>query len=64
LQGRGSATRDEQIAAVYGASQFESFYLGPDPQTERFTQRIELLQFKSKSDKNDASPFTFISDHA
>ena len=31
LQGRGSATRDEAIAAAYVASQFQSFGLVPAP---------------------------------
>jgi aminopeptidase YwaD len=42
LQGRGSATRDEQIAATYIASQFESFGLKPLPNTAGYVQPIEL----------------------
>ncbi len=44
LQGRGSATRDEQIAAIYVGSQFETFHLQPDPQTRSFTQGIGFVQ--------------------
>ncbi len=42
LQGRGSATRDEQIAAIYIASQFESFGLKPASNTPGFIQPVEL----------------------
>ena len=43
LQGRGSATHDEQIAAIYVASQFEAFHLKADPKTGLFTQQIEMV---------------------
>lgn len=46
LQGRGSATRDEQIAAVYVGSQFESFHLAPAPGSKSFVQKIDLTQPK------------------
>jgi len=42
LQGRGSATRDEQIAATYIASQFESFGLKTAPNTPGYVQAVEL----------------------
>ena len=42
LQGRGSATRDEQIAATYIGSQFESFGLKPAPNTAGYVQAVEL----------------------
>ena len=42
LQERGSATRDEQIAATYIGSQFESFGLKPAPNTVGYLQAIEL----------------------
>ena len=38
LQGRGSATRDEAIAAGYVASQFEGYGLKPAPGLKGFTQ--------------------------
>ncbi|WP_295708958.1 M20/M25/M40 family metallo-hydrolase [uncultured Brevundimonas sp.] len=38
LQGRGSATRDEAIAAAYMASQFEGFGLTPPPGMTSFFQ--------------------------
>ena len=44
LQGRGSATRDEQIAAVYIASQFEAFHLTPAPGMQGFLQQVKLTQ--------------------
>jgi hypothetical protein len=44
LQGRGSATRDEQIAAEYVGSQFESYHLKPAPGMTRFVQTIELVR--------------------
>jgi aminopeptidase YwaD len=42
LQGRGSATRDEQIAATYIGSQFESFGLKPAPNNADYVQAVEL----------------------
>jgi hypothetical protein len=50
LQGRGSMTRDEEIAATYIASQFESFGLKPAPgmpdKTTGYVQPIELSSFQ------------------
>jgi aminopeptidase YwaD len=42
LQGRGSATRDEQIAATYIGSQFESFGLRPAPNAAGYVQSVEF----------------------
>jgi aminopeptidase YwaD len=42
LQGRGSATRDEGIAATYVASEFESYGLKPAPGINGFIQTIEV----------------------
>lgn len=42
LAGRGSATRDEQIAATYVASQFAAYGLKPAPGTDGFIQKVEL----------------------
>ncbi len=44
LQGRGSATRDEQIAAEYVGSQFESYHLKPAPGMTGFVQTIDLVR--------------------
>jgi aminopeptidase YwaD len=46
LQGRGSATRDEQIAATYIASQFESFGLKPPPNAAGYVQPVGLDSFQ------------------
>ncbi len=42
LQGRGSATRDEGIAATYVASEFESYGLKPAPGIDGFVQKVEV----------------------
>ena len=42
LHGRGSATRDEHIAALYIASRFEAFGLAPGGDNGTFVQRIAL----------------------
>jgi hypothetical protein len=44
LQGRGSATRDEAIAAAYVASQFEAFGLKAAPGMTGYTQVGRLIQ--------------------
>jgi hypothetical protein len=44
LQGRGSASRDEQIAAEYVGSQFESYHLKPVPGMTGFVQAIGLVR--------------------
>lgn len=46
LQGRGSATRDEAIAATYVASQFESFGLKPAPGMDGYLQRAEIIRLR------------------
>jgi aminopeptidase YwaD len=43
LQGRGSATRDEAIAAAYVASQFEGFGLKPAPGISSYTQVARII---------------------
>src|SRR5579884_883646 len=42
LRGRGSATRDEHIAALYAAAQFESLGLEPGADGGGFVQKIVL----------------------
>ena len=44
LQGRGSATRDEAIAATYVASQFESFGLKPAPGMTGYLQSANVVR--------------------
>jgi hypothetical protein len=44
LQGRGSATRDEAIAAAYVASQFQSFGLGPAPGMNGYLQKATVIR--------------------
>ena len=44
LQGRGSATRDEAIAAAYVASQFESLGLTPAPGQAGFFQTAKVIK--------------------
>lgn len=44
LQGRGSATRDEAIAAAYVASQFEGFGLTPAPGMSGYLQTAWVVQ--------------------
>ena len=44
LQGRGSATRDEAIAAAYVASQFESFGLKTAPGMTGYTQVAQVIK--------------------
>jgi hypothetical protein len=46
LQGRGSATRDEAIAAAYVAAQFERFGLKMAPGMESYTQAARLVRPK------------------
>jgi len=43
LAGRGSATRDEQIAAQYVASEFVSYGLSPAPGLDGYIQSAELV---------------------
>jgi hypothetical protein len=44
LQGRGSATRDEAIAAAYVASQFQSNGLVPAPGMESYLQKAVVIR--------------------
>ncbi len=44
LQGRGSATRDELIAATYIAAQFESYGLKPAPGMASYLQPAEITR--------------------
>lgn len=46
LQGRGSATRDEAIAAAYVASEFQSFGLTPAPGMSGYLQRATIIRDK------------------
>ena len=46
LQGRGSATRDEAIAAAYVASQFQSYGLAPAPTINGFLQTATIVRQK------------------
>lgn len=43
LQGRGSATRDEEIAAEFVASKFESFGLKPVAPENSFIETVDLI---------------------
>src|ERR1051326_4354917 len=43
LQGRGSGTRDEWIAAEFVAAQFESFGLKPAAPDKSFIEKVELI---------------------
>lgn len=42
LHGRGSGTRDEHIAAIFAASQFEAFGLTPGGDSGSFVQKVPL----------------------
>jgi hypothetical protein len=44
LQGRGSATRDEAIAAAYVASQFQSYGLAPAPGMSGYLQTATIIR--------------------
>ena len=46
LQGRGSATRDEAIAAAYVASQFQSYGLTPAPGMSGYLQSATIVRQK------------------
>jgi hypothetical protein len=46
LQGRGSATRDEAIAAAYVAAQFQSYGLAPAPGMNGFLQTATIIREK------------------
>jgi aminopeptidase YwaD len=43
LHGRGSATRDEELAATYVASEFESYGLKPAPGMSSYLQTAEVV---------------------
>lgn len=47
LQGRGSATRDEAIAAAYMATQFEGFGLTPAPGMSSYLQTAGVTRLQS-----------------
>ena len=42
LHGRGSATRDEHIAALFAAAQFQALGLDPGGDNGSFVQRVAL----------------------
>lgn len=44
LQGRGSATRDEAIAAAYVAARFQGYGLQPAPGTDSYVQKIKVIR--------------------
>ena len=46
LQGRGSATRDEAIAAAYVASEFQSYGLRPAPGMDGYLQTATVIREK------------------
>lgn len=46
LQGRGSATRDEAIAAAYVASEFEGYGLNPAPGMDGYLQTAQVVRLK------------------
>src|SRR5215213_6873230 len=46
LQGRGSATRDEAIAAAYVASEFQSYGLAPAPGIGGYLQTATVVREK------------------
>ena len=46
LQGRGSATRDEAIAAAYVASEFQSYGLAPAPGMNGYLQPATIIRKK------------------
>lgn len=46
LQGRGSATRDEAIAAAYVASEFQSYGLTPAPTMDGYLQTATIIRHK------------------
>jgi len=47
LQGRGSATRDEAIAAAYVASEFMSYGLGHAPGMDSYLQKAKIISLKA-----------------
>jgi hypothetical protein len=47
LQGRGSATRDEAIAAAYVASEFLSYGLGHAPGMDSYLQKAKIVSLKA-----------------
>jgi hypothetical protein len=46
LQGRGSATRDEAIAAAYVASEFQAFGLAPAPGMNGYLQTATVIRYR------------------
>src|SRR3546814_4104007 len=47
LQGRGSATRDEAIAAAYVAAQFEGFGLVHAPGMDSYFQKATIVRLRA-----------------
>ncbi|HEU4960904.1 MAG TPA: M28 family peptidase [Sphingomonas sp.] len=62
LQGRGSATRDEAIAAAYVASEFQSYGLTPAPGMDGYLQTATVIREKlarpAKLAADGLEPFT------
>lgn len=52
LQGRGSATRDEAIAAAYVASEFQSYGLTPAPEMNGYLQSATVIRDKLTGPSN------------
>jgi hypothetical protein len=68
LQGRGSATRDEAIAAAYVASEFKSYGLTPAPGMDGYLQTATVIREKlagpaslTVSGKATAAPTVLVS---
>lgn len=50
LQGRGSATRDEAIAAAYVAARFQGYGLQPAPGADSYVQKVKVIRPRLDSD--------------
>lgn len=50
LQGRGSATRDEAIAAAYVAARFQGYGLQPPPGSDSYVQKIKVVRPRLESE--------------
>lgn len=50
LQGRGSATRDEAIAAAYVAARFQGYGLQPAPGSDSYVQKIKVIRPRLESE--------------
>lgn len=50
LQGRGSATRDEAIAAAYVAARFQGYGLQPAPGADGYLQKVKVIRPRLEGD--------------